>query len=252
MKHLNEEELIERYYGKGDGPASRHLEGCAACAEAYDALQRDLAGVECTEPPARDDSYGERVWQSLAPLLLVYEAPMRGRRRAGLWKGLSYAAACALLIAGAFIAGRQWEHGRQRGMAENNPAPTRQRVVLVVLSDHLDRTERLLVELKHADAGSAEMVSPLRDEARSLLAANDVCRQDAARNGDPELTAALDRLNPLLVELAGQTDGMNSATLARLQDQMNADGLLFEVRVLRSRIPDRQAAITTRQNGGTI
>lgn len=254
MKHLNEEELIERYFSKGKAadPASRHLEGCAECAEAYAALQSDLAEVECPESPARDASYGERVWQSLEPLLPVYEAPRRGWRRAGLWKGLSYAAVCALLVAGAFIAGRQWEHERQPGKAVNNPAPTRQRVILVVLSDHLDRTERLLVELKHADAGSAEMVSPLRDEARSLLAANNVCRQDAARNGDPALTAALDRLNPLLVELAGQTDGMNSATLARLQDEMNAEGLLFEVRVLRSRIPDRQAAMATRQNGGTI
>jgi hypothetical protein len=33
---------------------------------------------------------------------------------------------------------------------------------------------------------------------------------------------------------------------------MNADGLLFEVRVLRTRIPDHRAAIDARQNGGTI
>jgi hypothetical protein len=42
------------------------------------------------------------------------------------------------------------------------------RVVVVVLSDHLDRSERLLVELKHADAENTALASPLRDEARSL------------------------------------------------------------------------------------
>jgi hypothetical protein len=125
-------------------------------------------------------------------------------------------------------------------------------VILVVLGDHLDRSERLLVELKHADAGSAEMVSPMRDEARSLLAANRVCRQDAAQIGDPALATALDHLNPLLAELANQPGALNSATITRLQEEMNADGLLFEVRVLRSRLPDRQAGSAARSNGGTI
>jgi hypothetical protein len=45
---------------------------------------------------------------------------------------------------------------------------------------------------------------------------------------------------------------LNSAAIARLQEQMNADGLLFEVRVLRSRIPEERGAGTNRANGGTI
>ncbi len=54
---------------------------------------------------------------------------------------------------------------------------------------------------------------------------------------DPELATALDRLDHLLDELANQPGGLNMATLARLQNETNADGLLFEVRVLRSRLP---------------
>jgi len=45
---------------------------------------------------------------------------------------------------------------------------------------------------------------------------------------------------------------LNAAVLARLQEEMNSDSLLFEVRVLRSRIPDQQPAANNRQNGGTI
>jgi hypothetical protein len=41
---------------------------------------------------------------------------------------------------------------------------------------------------------------------------------------------------------------LNSQTISRLQDEMNADGLLFEVRVLRS----RQAASSTHPKGNTI
>jgi hypothetical protein len=157
------------------------------------------------------------------------------------------------VAAGAFYAGRLWEQKETHVVVAQAPAPKpKPRVVVVVLSDHLDRSERLLVELKHVDAGSTEMVSPLRDEAKSLLAANRICRQKASQEDDPALTTALDRLDHVLDELANQPRGLSSATIARLQEEMNADGLLFEVRVLRSRIPDGQAAGTNRSSGGTI
>jgi hypothetical protein len=56
----------------------------------------------------------------------------------------------------------------------------------------------------------------------------------------------------LLEELANQPGGLNMATLTRLQDETNADGLLFEVRVLRSPLPSQQAAAAGRTKGGTI
>jgi hypothetical protein len=261
MKHLTEEELIECFYNKNKtaNPASRHLEHCVACAEAYAALESDLALVTPAEPPARDAAYGARVWASISGTLPRFEARKRRWPRISIWSGLSYASACALLVAGAFIAGRVWEHKQIRTTAGANPTtipqqatPPQQRLVVVVLSDHLDRSERLLVELKHADADSAEMVTPLRDEARSLLAANRICRQKVKQQDDPALASALDHLDHLLAELANQQDGLNAAVLTRLQNEMNSDSLLFEVRVLRTRIPGQQAAATTRSNGGTV
>ncbi len=258
MKHLSEEQLVEHFYGKERRGVRRHLASCAACAEAFAALQSDLGAVSAVEPPARDGSYGERVWLALAPSLPVYKTPRRRWLHAGLWRGLSYAAACMLLVAGAFFAGRQWEHWQTRTTA-HHPVQTQQnavqpqpRVVVVVLSDHLERSERLLVELKHADADSEEMVTPLRDEARTLLAANRICRQDAEKIDDPALAPALDRLDALLAELAGQKGSLNAADLTRLQDEMDTDGLLFQLRVLRTRIPDQRAATPARQHGGTI
>jgi hypothetical protein len=258
MKHLNEEELIEHYYSKGTAGAGKHLETCAECAEAYAALRSDLDVMKFAAPPARDPAYGERVWQSIAPFLPAYHVRNRSWLDIGLWRGLSYAA-FALLLVGAFFAGRLSEHKQAGTMAKSTPAPAQeraappqQRIVVVVLSDHLDRSERLLVELKHADAGSEETVSSLRDEARSLLAANRICRQNAAKIDDPELAAALDRLDQVLGELANHPGGLNPATITRLQDEMNADGLLFQVRVLRSRIPEQEAAKAAQSKEGEI
>jgi len=262
MKHLSEEELIAQVYGEGDKITVKwHLEGCAECSKAYAALQSDLAEMKFAEPPDLDAFYSEKVWASLSGSLPAYKVRKRKWLGGGLWRGLSYAAACVVLVAFTFIGGRLWERKQAPNTAEINsqqkqpqvvPVPQRERVVVVVLSDHLDRSERLLVELKHADAESTEMVSPLRDEARSLLAANRICRQHTRRHDDPELATALDRLDHLLDELVNQPGGLNTATLTRLQNETNAYGLLFEVRVLRSRLPERQAAAAGRTKGGTI
>jgi hypothetical protein len=252
MTHLSEEELIAQFYGEGDkATAEGHLERCAECSEAYTALQSDLAEMKFAEPPDRDGFYGKRVWASLSGSLDAYEPRRRTWLGGGLWRGLSYAAACVLLLACTFIGGRLWERKQAQRTAEIHPGqkqqqigpvPQGERVVVVVLSDHLDRSERLLVELKHADAEGTGTASLLPDEAQSLLAANRICRQNASQLDDPELATALRSLDHLLEELANQPGGLNSATLTRLQNETNADRLLFEVRVLRSRLPDRQTA----------
>ena len=87
---------------------------------------------------------------------------------------------------------------------------------------------------------------------RSLLAANKVCRKNAAQSDDPELTTALDHLDSLLAEAANAPGGLNAQSIARLQEQMNRDGVLFEVRVLRSRVAHRAGAGAIPAKGGTI
>lgn len=249
MKHLNEEELIEHHFGEGDADVKRHLEECGECAEAYAALQHDLAELKGAGALARDASYGEQVWRSLSNSLPAYATRERSWLQVELWKGIGYAAACALLVLGTFMAGRQWERSKPP-RASANGSQTKRQVVLVVLGDHLDRSERLLIELKHADASSADTASPIRAEARNLLAANRVCRQSAEQIDDRALATFLDRLDRVLGELASEPGGLSGSALTRLQNEMNTEGLLFEVRVLRSRVPDQPGRVI-QSNGGT-
>jgi hypothetical protein len=277
MKHLSDDELVDLYYGEpagepggvGDraelGGARQHIESCGYCRDAFAALKSDLDAVPAIESPARGEDYGQAIWQSIAPRLTRYE-PRRfewPRLSAGMriGIGLGFAAACALLVAGGFFAGSLWQSKHPHQMAVQNPspaagshtgAPAQPRVVVVVLSDHLDRSERFLVELKHADLDNSGSGTPLRDEARNLLAANQLCRKNVASDDDPALTTALDHLDRLLAEAASSPGRLNGAALARLQNEMNADGVLFEVRVLRSRSTDQGANGSDRPNGGTI
>ena len=259
MQHLTEDELVAHAYAEDETESvQQHLERCAECATAYAAVRSDLDEMEFAAVPMRDELHGKRVWESIADRLPEYEAPKRrwfpGRMPGGLWGGLAVGACAGLLVFG-FVAGRLWERkqGQPAQTIAGNPvqqkppvAHPQERVVVVVLSDHLDRTERLLMELKHADTGNAETVSPLRDEARTLLVANRICRKNTKQDDDPDLAAALDRLDPLLAALASQPASLDSAGIARLQEEMNSDRLLFEVRVLRS----RQTASTAQKKEG--
>jgi len=251
MKHLTEEEMIEGAYGEGTRDAGMHLQECAACSRSFAELRSDLSDLDRMEPPERADAYGTHVWRAIESSLTAYAPRRRTWFNIGLMRGLSYAAACALLVGGAFYAGMHWEHWTQKpATAQIGQPKPKQPIVLVVLGDHLDRSERLLVELKHVDAENEAMMPPLRDEARSLLEANHVCRKKAEESGDTELKSALDRLDHLLTEMANQPGGLDAAAIERLKHEMNSDGLLFEVRVLRSRARDREPARGSQLNGG--
>jgi len=266
MKHLVEEELIGQAYGEGPAGAGQHLAACDECAQAYADLKSDLAEMKPIEAPERDAAYGERVWDAIADALRIQDVPLQEQPRkrwlgfgpafgfgAGWMRGLSYAAVCTLLLAGGFYAGQRWQQGKTQITAESKPPQARRNprpIVVVVLGDHLDRSERLLVELEHVDAGNADMVPPLRDEARSLLAANRICKTDAEKVDDPALQTALDHLDHLLNELANQPGGLNAESISRLKDEMDSDGLLFEVRVLRSRARNRNLRFADRSSGG--
>jgi hypothetical protein len=245
MKHLNEEDLIELYYGEAGegGDAAVHLRSCRECSASYAELKHDLEAIRPASVLQSGAQYGEEVWQKLRPSLVAYERQPRGwqflrvhRRAVGL------AAACAVLMAAAFIGGRIWEK-HQSNIATvgsgTNPQ-TAQRVVLVVLTDHLDRTERLLVALDHADPGDGAETSQLQSQARELLASNRLYRVSANEAGDPALASALDRLERVLAEVANDPN-LTAADLQRVRKEMNTEGILFEIRVLLSQAPDQQS-----------
>jgi hypothetical protein len=252
MKHLSEEELIEYYYGEGRSYASveRHLRSCNDCAKALASLKNDLSELQLNAPPTRDAEYGDQVWHAIRNSLPVYERQAKKNwLSAGLLKGLSLATACVLLATVAFFAGRQWEHKQTSPASVANDQSAQQRVILVVLGDHLERSERLLIELRHADAG---LHSPVQAEARELLAANRLYRDSAERSGDPALASALEHLERVLVELSNQPDGFDAADILRLQKEMNTDGLLFEVRVLRAKVPWQKLSDSSNSKGASI
>ena len=275
MKHFSEEEWIEYQCGESgeQKQMQQHLAQCAECAELVAALAGDLAEMRLDElilsEPHRGKEYGEQVWRGLQSSLTPY--PRQKKRRlwgwpapwnSGLHIGLVLASAAVVLAAiatAAFYSGRLWEQKRAPQVAEANHGPARQRIILFLVGDHLDRSQKLLAELNDPNEAAAD--HRLQATARELLTENRLYRQSSAHassagakdnilNEDASLDTILDDLEPVLVELANQPGDLDRTEIIRLRKELNTSGLLFEIRALRSRVrEDEPNGGMARQNG---
>jgi hypothetical protein len=246
--HLTEGDLTLHVYGESDDPpaADAHLRDCAACRAAFEALRAALAAAEVEEPPARGDDYGARVWQTLAPRL-EFERRRALRRKALARRLVAWGTLAASLLA-AFLLGRRWP-------AEVGPTPApveivRERILLVALGRHLDRSHMLLIELANAPAGGTVNVASERRSAEELVEANRIYRRTAARAGESALVSVLDELERLLAEVANGPDELASGELERLRERIEARGLLFKVRVLGSQVERREKSASPAEGVG--
>ena len=248
MKHLSDEELYALSQSAEGGLAS-HLRECEQCLARYQefAAVLESAAAEAASTPRPAPDLSARVWAAIHPSLPIYSlrcggAEMAGRRSAGLFaawwpRGWAWAGALAalVLIGTAFWAGRLFERRHRETNLALQPAAQPGRVVLVVVREHLDRSERLLVELDHAGHLARVEGGPLAREAADLLEDNRLYRQTAAASQDRALAELLDRLDRVLVEVAHEPAALPGGDLARMRDEMNLDSLLFELRVVRDR-----------------
>jgi hypothetical protein len=250
MNHLSDEQLVEYYFGEdANRIAETHLRVCGRCEQVYDEISHALA-VRGPEPPAREPGYGQRVWEQIEGPLQAY--PKRLRLGYFSWPRLVLAGACMLGLLAAFFIGAVWQRSRSHSLEAANSPQAKERVVLYILDDHLDRSERLLVELNHAggEAGAADYT--LQTEARQLLPDNRLYRQTLPSGSDPMMAAALDHLERVLLEVSNSPDRLNNADIARIEQEMNTDSLLFQIRVLRARTSQKEPKALPSRKGVSI
>jgi hypothetical protein len=254
MSHYSDDDLILYYYGEGRRRAAieRHLDECAACAQSYRTIAATLALIVEPTVPARGDRYGLEVWQRIRHQLP--EAPAPWWTLWFHWHGLAMAGgavALAAVIAAAFVAGRVWPpHTAARPdltQASEAPADTSSRVLAAAVSDHLERSERVLLDIMNASgaSGGRDTRVDLRDEqawASDLIDANRLYRQAAARGGDTTVAMVLDDLERNLLEIVHGPSTLTPAQLEQVRARIDAAALLFKVRVLHDELRERETA----------
>jgi hypothetical protein len=239
MKHVSEEQIILHCYGDAEEAEEvrRHLEECPACQSEFERLQQLLRQIEPLEVPEPPAFFEEKTWLKLRDRLP--EKAGGFRQWFLLPRRWSLAAAAILLIAAAFVAGRFWPRPEIQNV-QNHPAATNpQRVVLLEVGDHLERSQMLLVEIMNTDANAAVDLSSEQKQARDLLDSNHLYRVSAQRAGDPRIERLLDELGRVLTEIANSPSDLSPSDFEQIRGHIQSDNLLFKVRVVGSEVNSR-------------
>jgi hypothetical protein len=236
VSHLHEDELALHYYREDGGAAAAHLAACAACAAAYAGLKADLDAITPRDAPERPEGFEARVWTHVEARL-----PKRGARWAPWIGGLAIAASLVL----AFWLGRQTNVSTpapQASMLAPTQEQVRERVLLVAVGDHLERSQMVLLEVVNAPAGETDLATSQRS-AGELASANRLYRQAVARAGEPAVASVLEDLERVLVEIAHSPSPASSAEVERLRQRIESKGLLLKVRVIGSHVREKEKEV---------
>ena len=243
--HVNEEALILHYYGEGnDASVEAHLASCPTCRTEFEKLRRVLALLDEQPVPEPPPAFERQMWARIQPQL---EATHRGwLDRLLHFQGTpkwALAGGLAALVLAAFVAGR-FTSPTVPTTPATDPAVAAdlgERLLLVAVVDHLDRSQMVLVELLNgSDTNDLATISAEQDRARELVAANRLYRQSAVQAGDNAIGETLEDLERVLLEIANAPENVTSEDVAALREQIGARGLLFRVRVVQSEIRERE------------
>ena len=118
----------------------------------------------------------------------------------------------------------------------------RERILLVAVGDHLERSQMVLAELTNAPNGQGKLdISDERQTAADLLEDNRLYRQTARSTGDTAVASVLDDLERVLIEIAHSPSEVSNGELTDLQHQIDNRGLLFKVRVLGTKVREQES-----------
>ena len=241
MTHCSDEELLLEYYGE-TSRHSDHRRTCAECDARFQELSATLDTVTKTvtlEAPERGEHYGLEVWQAIR-----HRLPARERT----WHSLltpqwGLAAAAVLLVVG-FTAGRLWPGDAvpepQSAVAVAVPPAeedARRRAMLLTVSDHFDRSDRVLAEIMNAP-GPLDLMSE-RQSARDLVAASRLYRQNVMAINEPGIAAVLEDLERVLLDIVHQPSKATDADLDEIRRRIDSAALLFKVRVMQNELQQR-------------
>jgi hypothetical protein len=231
MDHLDRDDLILLHYGE-EAPAGarEHLLGCEACRNEAALLRRVLDAVDdAAETPELAPAWEEHLWNRLRWKL---------ERRRTRWIGWAAAAAAMLVLA--FLAGRSFMPRSSTAIVTENTAKGRERVLLVVLGDHLSRSERLLTEVKNASADAPPVVMADREAMEDLVRKNRLYLDAAHASGQTSLANVLEEMQPLLLELARAPENPSARDIEILQKRIEKRGALLELRLAGEQVRQQQ------------
>jgi hypothetical protein len=193
-------------------------------------LLTQIAPLEVPEPPA---GFEQKTWLHVRDRLPEARKALFARLLSPpKW---ALAGAMAIIVAGAFLAGRYWPNHNELAGKTPEANANIQRGLRVEVGDHLERSQILLIEIMHADPGDHLDLSSEQARAQQLLDSNRLYRESALKTGDPAISRTLDDLERVLAEIANGPSEITAKDLERLRRQIQSQGLLFKIHVIEAK-----------------
>jgi len=248
--HPDDEELVLYHYCESPvgGAVETHLAECDRCRAHFEALMRVLGEVTAASGPVPEpgETFEARMWGRIEPHL----APRRGAW--WLWlspRRLALAGAVASLVVAAFVAGRAWRTPSvpappaQVVASAADRALVRERILLVAVGDHLDRSQMALIEISNAEPDGPVDIGWEQERVRDLVSSNRLLRQTVEVAGDAGLASVLDDLERVLLDIAHGPSELDAGDFSRIRERIESQGLLFKVRVAGAAVREREATV---------
>src|SRR5262249_5068212 len=199
---VTDEELLLDYYNES-APIDRasreaHLASCEACCALDREMRAVLTMVESAPTIEAPPGFGREMWARVEPHISA-----RATRRVSWWPAIplrhwALAGGLAVLLLASFALGRVWERAPRRDDAPQRasvPGTTStprsdsvtERLLRAEMEDHLERSQRVLVDLANNDDSGDVSLASDRTRAADLVAAGRLYRRAADRVGGVEM-----------------------------------------------------------------
>ena len=246
--HLSEDDLILHYYGEAGGTAEdrrseagidAHLAACVECRGAFEQLRRMMEAIDAAPAPEPGPGFERDVWARLETDLF----PVAGWRawfsapRLVLAGGL----AAIVIVVGALRVTTDIAPAAGPEAAAADAQTHRERVMLAAVSEHIEQSQVVLVELANAETRDGGVdISLERTAADDLVSSGRLYRETAIATGNMQLAALLEELEMVLVDIARGPEALSAEQLSAIRQQIETQELIFKLQVLGADVKARR------------
>jgi hypothetical protein len=151
------------------------------------------------------------------------------------------AASVAALAVGSFALGRVWDiPTTSPHVPTNEVSELSERMLRSEVEEHLERSQRVFVELVNADDSAPVRLASDRERAADLVAAGRLYRRSAEEMGDADTRDLLEDVERVLVEIANGPEVESSNDLSEVRARITDQDLIFRLRVMTAGMQARE------------
>ena len=261
-RHISDEDLLLDYYGEAT-PEQRaelraHVETCAECQALDRELRAVLALVDSEPVPDAPPGFEREMWARLEPVVSGFSRTNLGPVVSGFsrtnevrlkadttWSfelpRWALAASVAALAVGSFALGRVWDTPTTPPRVSSaNVRELSERMLRSEVEEHLERSQRVFVELVNADDSAPVRLASDRERAADLVAAGRLYRRSAEEMGDADTRDLLEDVERVLVEIANGPEVESSNDLSEVRARITDQDLIFRLRVMTAGMQARE------------